>query len=244
MINESNWLDIAIQGNKERMRDLTEGNELDGLKKLRAFFGGRDIYVGGSYALNKYVTSFGMEVHWNDIDVYVLGLRNVEAWVFAQFLERNFDHYWRLGSTGDAHSENYYRIHKQFQLWRANLNGFAYDIIFVNDNIEGLLEHTACDLSKFYYQVDYSPEYLRMSYPVKQAIKDREGNKMSINTHESVCTVMHLNKMRDRAKQLGFDLCEYSEDIGEPDNTVCDDDDPFSGEKILKIYSDYAQKLG
>jgi hypothetical protein len=170
--------------------------------KLKEMFS--DVYIGGSYAANKYLGDHIYTLKPNDLDIVILGERTMTSNMMITFLEAVFPE-----ASFEVSESNTYRIKGQYKLIKM-YQDFGIDLIFCNTDIAGIQYTIDSSLSTFYYKLDYSPE--GMSY-IRSTISDQAANDIIYNKKiflNGDVTEEFKGKQKARAKQLGLTV-EYTE---------------------------------
>lgn len=176
-------------------------NVIDSCMFLRGFF--RDIYIGGSYATAK-ITRLPVYTENSDIDIFILGPRIIESWALNEILLMHFD-------TIIFSQSMDYKIPKQFKRISAYKQGIKYDLIFVDTDIDNLIEYgVATTFSRFFLEVTYAKTIL---IPIKNTlVRAALSNILLLNTvyliNKDVATIDHVEKIHLKLNNLGIDFVQ------------------------------------
>jgi len=168
--------------------------------QLNGYYNDR-IYVGGSYGTNKALFT---SLQINDIDVFILTPKRMCHWATKTILESIFD-------TVVCEEDKDYKIFTSYKRFTCLSLGVKFDLIFMNTDLEGLLDSTASDLSKTYHKYVGSVDSLVLcNEPRIQLAVLRLVFQKVCNIKPSICTDKHYNKIKARCDQLGLELHERS----------------------------------
>lgn len=178
-------------------------NVIKGLEHIRAAYP-QGVYVGGSFARHLILPDLGL---YNDVDVFILGVRRSEVWVTHKLMQSLFDHAENMigyENDGTEGTDNpLYMLEHQHGRFVCTLGDVTFDIIFLDDTINNLIvNQTASSLSKFYAEVTYdSKDMLHIvDHPdARKAVGDLiisrvcelesgKGTKLHIHKIERICS--------------------------------------------------------
>lgn len=177
-------------------------NIVEGLKKLRAAFPSR-CFVGGSYGRHLVLPEYG----YDDIDVFIVGPRQMEPWVMVLMLEQLFDRVDNKIKYDQDHDPdvvkdretNLYMMEHQHGRIVCHLGCIQFDLIFIDTPIDSIIsDQTASSLSCFYHDVTYDTHEMLHLYDhpdTRKAIGDIKVGQTCI-IQKGRCTEDHLNKIR------------------------------------------------
>lgn len=192
------------------MNDINP-NVIKGLEHIRAAYP-TNVYVGGSFARQYIMPEFG---HYNDVDVFILGVRRSEVWVTFALMRSLFDHAENMikyeeeecGLNGDGNP--LYMLEHQHGRFVCTLGDTTFDIIFLDDTIDNLIiNQTASSLSKFYLELTYNTQEMLhvVDHPEsKTAIGDLKISKVC-HLQSGKGTKQHIDKVERVCRNHGIRL--------------------------------------
>lgn len=174
---------------------------LETLKQLRGYFGSDNLLIGGSFVYTK-----ELDLKWNnkDIDIFIL-IPRMETWALINILESIFDSVYENGIA--EYKE--YMIENQWKHIVGFKDDMEYDLIFINESKENLiLNNTGSDLSRLYYNINYSEDIIGLNSLSKKYLK-RLTQEKYCNLLLGSSTEAYASKVRNICNQLNIEVKEW-----------------------------------
>ena len=175
-------------------------------KKLTGYFGINNIFIGGSYSYSQ-----ELNIEWNkkDIDIFIL-IPRMESWALVNILELVFDYVHVFDHDFNINNEKawknrclYYKIAKQWKRVIGYKDGMMYDLIFIDGDINTLLDNTGSSISKIYHKLKYCSNDLHLIPESKLSISLMKLRKYCKIDMEQ-CTDDYASKIINICNTLGY----------------------------------------